>query len=71
LEQRESFPETIVTEGYGNIILEVLKRVREQGKKGIKELSLADLLARVKAEIVSAEDETDEVEEARQLTDAM
>ncbi|MCG6980457.1 MAG: YihY/virulence factor BrkB family protein [Deltaproteobacteria bacterium] len=71
LEQRESFPETIVPEGYGNIILEVLKRVREQGKKGIKELSLADLLARAKKEIVSAEAETDEVEEARQLTDAI
>jgi membrane protein len=71
LEQRETVPETIVTEGYGKIILEVLKLVREQGEKGVEDLSLADLLARVKEEFPSTEDETDDVEEAKQLTDAV
>ncbi len=70
LEQRESVPESIVSEGYGKIILEVLKLVREEGRKGVEDLSLADLLARVKEELGSKEDETDDVEEAEQLTDA-
>jgi len=70
LEQRESFPESIVSEGYGKIILEVLKLVREEGRKGVEDLSLADLLARVEEELGSKEDETDDVEEAEQLTDA-
>jgi membrane protein len=71
LEQRESVPETVVTEGYGKIILEVLKLVREQGEKGVEDLSLADLLARVKEEFASVGDSTDDVEEAKQLTDAV
>jgi len=71
LEQRESVPETVVTEGYGKIILEVLKLVREQGEKGVEDLSLADLLARVKEEFASVEDSSDDVEEAKQLTDAV
>ena len=70
LEQRESVPESIGTEGYGKIILEVLKLVREEGKKGVEDLSLADLLARVKEEFGSKKDETDDLEEAKQLTDA-
>ena len=64
LEQRESVPESIVSEGYGKIILEVLKLVREEGRKGVEDLSLADLLARVKEELGSKEDETEDVEEA-------
>jgi membrane protein len=71
LEQRESVPETVVTEGYGKVILEVLKLVREQGEKGVEDLSLADLLARVKEEFASVGDSTDDVEEAKQLTDAV
>lgn len=71
LEQRESVPEAVVTEGYGKIILEVLKLVREQGEKGVEDLSLADLLARVKEEFASVEDSSDDVEEAKQLTDAV
>ena len=71
LEQRESIPENIVAEGRGKIILEVLKLVREQGKKGVAKLSLADLLARVKKELASAEDEANEVEEAKRLTSAV
>jgi membrane protein len=71
LEQRESFPETIVSEGYGNIIVEVLKRVREEGKQGVEDLTLADLLARVNKEFAFVEDEADEVEEAKQLTNAV
>jgi len=71
LEQRESVPETVVTEGYGKIILEVLKLVREQGEKGVEDLSLADLLARVKEEFIFVEEDTNDVEEAKQLTDAV
>ena len=69
LEQRESLPETIVTEGSGKIILEVLKLVREQGKKGVEGLSLAQLLARFKEEFASVKDETDNVAEAKELPD--
>ena len=69
LEQRESLPETTVTEGYGKIILEVLKLVREEGQKGVADLSLAQLLARFKEEFASVEDETDNVEEAKKLPD--
>ena len=71
LEQRESIPENIVPEGYGKIILEVLKLVREKGRKGVAKLSLADLLARVKEELTSAEEEGKEVEEDKRLTSAM
>ena len=71
LEQRECIPENIVAEGYGKIILEVLNLVREQGRKGVKKLSLADLLARVKEEFVSAEDEATDAEEAKRLTSAV
>jgi membrane protein len=70
LEQRESVPETMVTEGYGKIISEVLKLVREQGKEGVDGLSVADLLARVREEFAAADGETEDVEEAEQLTDA-
>ena len=71
LEQRESIPETMVAEGYGKIILEVLKLVREQGKKGVADLSLADLLARVKEEFTTAEDEAGDVERTKRLTSAV
>jgi uncharacterized protein YpuA (DUF1002 family) len=71
LEQRESIPENIVVEGYGKIILEILKLVREQGKKGVDELSLADLLKRVKKEFASAEDEANDAREAKRLTSAV
>jgi membrane protein len=71
LEQRESIPEDIVVEGCGKIVLEVLELVREKGKKGVQKLSLADLLARVKEELASAEDEAKEVEEDKRLTSAM
>jgi len=71
LEQRESVPETMVTEGYGKIISEVLKLVREQGKEGVDGLSVADLLARVREEFAAADGETEDVEEAEQLTDAV
>ena len=67
LEQRESLPEAIATEGYGKIILEVLKLVREEGKKGVEDLSLAQLLARFKEEFAFVEDETDDVEKAKKL----
>jgi membrane protein len=70
LEERESVPETRAVEGYGKIILEVLKLVREQGKKGVEDLSLADLLARIKKEFASAEEEAEDVEEAKRLTSA-
>jgi membrane protein len=71
LEQRESVPETMVTEGYGKIISEVLKLVREQGKEGVDGLSVADLLARVREEFAAADGETEDVEGAEQLTDAV
>ena len=71
LEQRESIPETMVAEGYGKIILEVLELVREQGKKGVADLSLADLLARVKEEFTTAEDEAGDVERTKRLTSAV
>jgi len=71
LEQRESVPETMVTAGYGKIISEVLKLVREQGKEGVHGLSVADLLARVREEFPAADGETEDVEEAEQLTDAV
>jgi membrane protein len=66
LEQRESVPEAMATEGYGRIILDVLTRVREQGKEGVGGLSVADLLARVREEFAQADDETEEVDEAKQ-----
>jgi len=69
LEQRESVPETMVTAGYGKIILEVLKLLREQGKEGVEGLSVADLLARVREEFAAVDGETEDVEEAEQLTD--
>jgi len=69
LEQRESVPETMVTAGYGKIILEVLKLLREQGKEGVEGLSVADLLARVREEFAAADGETEDVEETEQLTD--
>jgi membrane protein len=71
LEQRESVPETMVTEGYGKIISEVLKLVREQGKEGVDGLSVADLLARVREEFTAADGKTEDVEETEQLTDAV
>ena len=71
LEQRESIPEKTVAEGCGKIILEVLKLVREQGRKGVAKLSLADLLARVRKEFPSTEEEAKEVEEAKRLTSAV
>jgi hypothetical protein len=70
LEQRESVPETMATEGYGKIILEVLKLLREQGKDGVEGLSVADLLARVKEEFPAADGESEDFKEAEQLTDA-
>ena len=51
--------------------MEVLKRVREEGKQGVEDLTLADLLARVNKEFAFVEDEADEVEEAKQLTNAV
>ena len=71
LERRESVPETMVTDGYGKIILEVLKLAREQGKEGVEGLSVADLLARVREEFAAADGETEDVEETEQLTDAV
>jgi membrane protein len=71
LEQRESVPETAVTEGYGKIILEVIKLVREEGKGGVEGLSVADLLARVREEFPAADGEIEKVEEAEQLTNAV
>jgi len=64
LEQRESVPETMATEGYGKIILEVLKLLREQGKDGVGGLSVADLLARVKEEFPAADGESEDFKEA-------
>jgi hypothetical protein len=49
----------------------VLKLVREQGKKGVADLSLADLLARVKEEFTTAEDEAGDVERTKRLTSAV
>ncbi len=71
LEQRESVPETMVTEGYGKIISEVLKLVREQGKEGVDGLSVADLLARVREEFTAADGKTEDVEEAKHSTAAV
>jgi hypothetical protein len=61
----------MVTEGYGKIISEVLKLVREQGKEGVDGLSVADLLARVREEFTAADGKTEDVEETEQLTDAV
>jgi membrane protein len=71
LEQRESVPETMVTEGYGKLILEVLKLVREQGKEGIGDLSIADLLARAREEFAATAGADEGVEKSEQLTDAV
>lgn len=71
LEQRESIADTIATEGYGKVILEVLRLVREQGKQGIAGLSVADLLAKVREEFAAVDEETDESEEPDQITDVV
>jgi membrane protein len=71
LEQRESFPANMLTEGYGKIILEVLKLAREQGREGVEGLSVADLLARVREEFAAADGETEDVEEAGRVIDAV
>ncbi len=71
LEQRESIADTIATEGYGKVILEVLRLVREQGKQGVAGLSVADLLAKVREEFTAVDEETDDSEEANQITDVV
>jgi len=71
LEQRDSLAGTIVTEGYGKVVLEVLKIVRERGKEGVEELTVAHLLERIKEEGTATDDEVDPVEEADHLTDVV
>jgi membrane protein len=57
LEQRESVGSDVARDGYGKVIIEVLNLVREEGRGGIQELSVADLLAKAKEK--SGEDDTD------------
>ena len=57
LEQRESVGSDVIRDGYGKVIVEVLNLVREEGRGGIQELSVADLLAKAKEK--SGEDNTD------------
>jgi membrane protein len=66
LEQRESLTGTVVTEGYGRVVLDILKLVREQGRKGVEELTVAHLLERVKKEWTAIDDEDDRVGEDEQ-----
>jgi hypothetical protein len=49
----------------------VLKLVREQGKEGIGDLSIADLLARAREEFAATAGEDEGVEKSEQLTDAV
>ncbi len=51
LEQRQSLSPDIAGDGYGKVIVEVLNLVREEGRGGISELSVADLLLRAKEEL--------------------
>lgn len=71
LEQRESIADTIAMEGYGKVILEVLRLVRDQGKQGVAGLSVADLLVRVREEFAAVDEETDDSEEPDQITDVV
>ena len=66
LEERKSVESTDAPDGYGDVIQEILDLVREQGRNGVKGLSVADLLARAKEESAESKDiraDTDEIVE--------
>jgi membrane protein len=70
LEKRASLATEVAGDGYGKIIVEVLNLVREEGRGGISELSLADLLARAKEELGKDSADPDElIAEADEVTD--
>jgi hypothetical protein len=63
LEERKSVESTTAPDGYGDIIQETLNLVREQGRNGVEDLSVADLLARAKEEFAENKDRADEITE--------
>ena len=60
LEERDSIEGATATTGYGKVILEVLNLIRDQGRDGAEDLTLADLLAKAKEESEGLEDEPEE-----------
>ncbi|UCG13282.1 MAG: YihY/virulence factor BrkB family protein [Deltaproteobacteria bacterium] len=50
LENRKVINRNAVTDGYGKLIVEVLDRVREQGREGVDGLTVADLLVKATEE---------------------
>ena len=60
LEDRDSVEGATATTAYGKVILEVLNLIRDQGRDGAEDLTLADLLAKAKEESESEEDEPEE-----------
>jgi membrane protein len=70
LEERTSIEGTTAPDGFGHIIEEILSLVREQGREGVEDLSVADLLARAKEEFAESEDNTDYLSaETDEITD--
>jgi DNA-binding IscR family transcriptional regulator len=60
LEERDSIEGATATTGHGKVILEVLNLIRDQGRDGAEDLTLADLLAKAKEESEDVEDEPEE-----------
>ena len=61
LERREFLATDIAGDGYGKVIVEVLNLFREEGRGGISELSVADLLIRAKEAIRKNSKDTPEI----------
>ena len=60
LEERDSIEGASATTAYGKVILEVLDLIRDQGRDGAEDLTLADLLAKAKEESKGVEHEPEE-----------
>ena len=68
LEGREYILGDIAADGYGGAIVEVLDRVREEGRGGVAGLTVADLLERARAEMSehteTSTDSSEDIDEA-------